>query len=224
MLGVPSLIKLVDNGWVLYNINSMLTHLSLRMVKKMNKRRIICLGLIAVLLFSFTACNSAEKKEAEENKAKLEAVVDKPLTDAMKVIEKTGYTPTYLADDVDFTDFIDTVKDDYFVDSVDVDTDEKTVEVNIVSKLVKKQGKTEDKLEKKLPVAKAWVAVKNYGKEKYGDDFKVHFRTGLIDQEALDENTWSLAAYCDVNGNEKTCKAEVAISSDTIEVTYFEVN
>lgn len=58
--------------------------------------------------FSFTACNSAEKKEAEENKTKLEAVVDKPLTDAMKVIEKTGYTPTYLVDDVDFTDFIDT--------------------------------------------------------------------------------------------------------------------
>lgn len=224
MLGVPSLIKLVDNGGVLYNINSMLAHLSLRMVKKMNKRRIICLGLIAVLLFSFTACNSAEKKEAEENKAKLEAVVDKPLTDAMKVIEKTGYTPTYLADDVDFTDFIDTVKDDYFVDSVDVNTDEKTVEVNIVSKLVKKQGKTEDKLEKKLPVAKAWVAVNNYGKEKYGDDFKVHFGTGLIDQEALDENTWRLAAYCDINGNEKTCKAEVTISGDTIEVTYFEVN
>lgn len=187
----------------------------------MNKRKLLCLGLIAVLLFSFTACNSAEKKEAEENKANLEAVVDKPLTDAMKVIEETGYDPTYLVDDVDF---IDTVKEDYFVDSVDVNTDEKTVEVNIVSKLVKKQGKTEDKLEKKLPVAKAWVAVKNYGKEKYGDDFKVHFGTGLIDQEALDENTWRLAAYCDVNGNEKTCKAEVTISGDTIEVTYFEVN
>ena len=81
----------------------------------MNKRKLLCLGLIAVLLFSFTACNSAEKKEAEENKAKLEAVVDKPLTDAMKVIDETGYDPTYLADDVDFTDFIDTVKEDYYV-------------------------------------------------------------------------------------------------------------
>lgn len=37
MLGVPSLIKLVDNGGgVLYNINSMLTRLRLRMVKKIN--------------------------------------------------------------------------------------------------------------------------------------------------------------------------------------------
>ena len=52
MLGILSPIKLVDNGGTLYNISSMLTRLSLRMVKKMNKRKLLCLGLIAVLLFS----------------------------------------------------------------------------------------------------------------------------------------------------------------------------
>lgn len=36
MLGVPNLIKLADNGDVLYNISSMLTRLRLRMVKKIN--------------------------------------------------------------------------------------------------------------------------------------------------------------------------------------------
>ena len=96
--------------------------------------------------------------------------------------------------------------------------DDATVQLRISAVLLRKAGRWD------VPYAKAWVAVKNYGKEKYGDDFKVHFGTGLINQEALDENTWRLAAYCDVNGNEKTCKAEVTISGDTIEVTYFEVN
>ena len=36
MLGILSLIKLVDNGGALYNISSMLTRLRLRMVKKIN--------------------------------------------------------------------------------------------------------------------------------------------------------------------------------------------
>ena len=36
MLGALSLIKLVDNGGVLYNISSMLTRLRFRMVKKNN--------------------------------------------------------------------------------------------------------------------------------------------------------------------------------------------
>ena len=36
MLGVPNLIKLVDNGGVPYNISSILTRLRLRMVKKIN--------------------------------------------------------------------------------------------------------------------------------------------------------------------------------------------
>lgn len=58
------------------------------------------------------------------------------------------------------------MKDDYFVDSVDVDTDEKTVEVNIVSKLVKKQGKTEDKLEKNYLLLKYMGCSKKLRKRK----------------------------------------------------------
>ena len=185
----------------------------------MNKRKLFCLGVIAVLLLAFAGCGSGES----ENKEKLEALVDKPLTDAMEVIEETGYTPTYKADDVDFTDFIDSVKDDYYVESVEVDTSDKTVEVNIVSKLVKKQNKTAEDLEEKLPVAQAWLAVEKYGKQKYGEDFKVHYGTGNLNQEAIDENTWRLAAYCDVDDSQKTCKAEVTLDGDSIKVTSFEV-
>ena len=82
----------------------------------------------------------------------------------------------------------------------------------------------EETLEENLPVAKAWQLTEKYGKEKYGDDFEVHYATGLIDQEAIDKKTWSLAATCDVNGVEKTCKSKVKLKGDTISLIEFEVN
>lgn len=151
----------------------------------------------------------------------------KNLTKAMKEIKKAGYKATYYADGVDFTDFIDDMKDDYVVDTI-TDNGDNTIDVDIITKDSAKNADVEKKLEKNLEIGTAWITAENYGEELYPYGFELHYLMGVIAQEAEDENTWFLKAECTVTNEygaemDATCEAKVTGTTDSPEVTYFDV-
>ena len=209
------------------------------------KKKLLALSLIAVMSLSFTACGGGNTSSSSDTKTKAEAttaapetatekvepsVADElialegtPLTDAMKKIKECGYTATYYADGEDFTSFIDSMKDDYTTGAVEVNEDNKSVEVTLELTSNIEANKQEEKLKEKLDTGTAWGAAKAYGKEQYGDDFDLHYLTGKIAQYADDKDTWFLKAECEVNGQEGTCEAKVTGTSDNPKVISFDV-
>ena len=78
---------------------------------------------------------SEEKKAAEEEKKALESYAEKPVADFMAKVQELGYTTEYVDDGVDFTEIISDMQADYSVDTVEVDTEKKTVIRGIDCKL-----------------------------------------------------------------------------------------
>lgn len=193
------------------------------------RKKILALGLAVVMAFSFTACGGDKeptKQEVEAKKSdtdKLNELKGSDLSESMKTIEDMGYKATYQADGVDFTDFIDDVKDDYLVGDMEVNEKEKTVIVNLDLASNKEAEDMEKALKKKLEVGSAWAAAEKYGQEEYGGEFDLNYLTGKIDDSAYDEDTWFLKAECEVGGEEKTCEAKVTGTTDNPEVVSFDV-
>lgn len=193
------------------------------------RKKILVLGLATVMAFSFTACGGDKEPTKQETEAKksdtdkLNALKGSDLSEAMKTIKDMGYKATYQADGVDFTDFIDDVKDDYLAGDMEVNEKEKTVVVNLDLASNKEAEDMEKALKKKLEVGSAWVAAEKYGQEEYGDEFDLNYLTGNIDDSAYDEDTWFLKAECEVGGEEKTCEAKVTGTTDNPEVVSFDV-
>lgn len=153
----------------------------------------------------------------------LSSLQDQPVVDAMKKIKESGYTATYIAGGEDFTSFIDDVKDDYFVEKVDIDTSKKSIEVTMISKSDRKAKKIEEELSKKLDEGSAWIAAKHYGEAEYGDTFKLHYLMGKIAAYPEDEKTWFLKAECTVYKQDMTCEVTVTGTSENPKVTSFNV-
>lgn len=174
---------------------------------------------------SVSAGVEKQTKQKSSNSAedKLKALEGSALPDAMNTIKKLGYKATYYADGEDFTDFIDSVKADYAVGKLHINSSSKKVKVDIVTKSSIKSKSVEEKLAKKLKVNSAWEAAEEYGKDKYGDSFKLKYLTGNLGESADDGSTWSLKAECKVNGKKKTCEAKVTGTTDVPEVTSFDV-
>ena len=193
------------------------------------RKKILVLGLATVMAFSFTACGGDKEPAKQETEAKksdtdkLNELKGNDLSESMKTIEDMGYKATYQADGVDFTDFIDDVKDDYLVGDMEVNEKEKTVVVNLDLASNKEAEDMEKALKKKLEVGSAWAAAEKYGQEEYGDEFDLNYLTGNIDDSAYDEDTWFLKAECEVGGEEKTCEAKVTGTTDNPEVVSFDV-
>lgn len=201
------------------------------------KKKLLAITLAGMMALSFTGCgksapknetkkenvkkDNTKKEKKEENK--LSDMVGKPLTETMKKIDELGYTATYFADGVDFTDFIDSVKDDYLTGKVEENPSDKTVKITLQSASSAKSSEAEKQLSKKLDVGTAWTAAKKYGQKQYGDKFELNYLVGKIDESAEDENTWSLKAECKVDGNKMTCEAKVTGTNDNPEVTSFDV-
>lgn len=113
-------------------------------------RKAIAIMIAAIMALSLASCGSGNengdptsvdaKKTAETTSvsddiaAELKALEGVALSDAIVEIADSGYTAYYYADGVDFTEFIDDVKDDYIVDSVVVDAEDKKIDVKIVQK------------------------------------------------------------------------------------------
>ena len=195
------------------------------------KKKILALMLAAVMSISFTACTgsgtkSASKKETVEKEEvkeenNLSGFVGKPLTEAMEKIKEFGYTAKYIADGVDFTEFIDSVKEDYVVGDLKEDPKNKTVEISL--ELASEGNEIESTLAEKLEEGAAWISANDYGKSQFGEGFDLNYLAGKITASAEDENTWFLKAECTVDGNKMTCEAKVTGTTDNPEVTSVDV-
>lgn len=214
------------------------------------KKKILTAMIAAALLAMLTACGSsgdADKtasndakqqtsqisentKQESDNTVELSsdeealaALTGTPLSDAMTKISDLGYKATYYADGVDFTEFIDDVKDDYTTGDIKVNTVDKTVDVTLelTSNLQLKDA--EKALSEKLSVGAAWGAAEKYGKAQYGDSFDLNYLTGKIAATAEDENTWYLKAECKANGKDATCEAKVSGTTGSPEIVSFDV-
>ena len=213
---------------------------------KLVKNLIVLVCFVAVVGSVFS-CGSDKEEPAkkEETQATTQAAADtqeeasteaafdftslegKNLTKAMKEIKKTGYEAKYYADGVDFTEFIDDMKDDYVVDKI-TENGDNTIDVDIITKDSAKNAEAREKLENNLEVGTAWITAENYGEELYPYGFELHYLMGVIAEEAEDENTWFLKAECTVTNQygaemDATCEAKVTGTTDSPEVTYFEV-
>lgn len=214
------------------------------------KKKILTAMIAAAMLAMLTACGSsgdADKtassdakqqtsqisentKQESDNTVELSsdeealaALTGTPLSDAMTKISDLGYKATYYADGVDFTEFIDDVKDDYTTGDIKVNTVDKTVDVTLelTSNLQLKDA--EKALSEKLSVGAAWGAAEKYGKAQYGDSFDLNYLTGKIAATAEDENTWYLKAECKANGKDATCEAKVSGTTGSPEIVSFDV-
>lgn len=214
------------------------------------KKKILTAMIAAALLAMLTACGSsgdADKSASSDAKQQtsqisentkqesdntvelssdeeaLAALTGTPLSDAMTKISDLGYKATYYADGVDFTEFIDDVKDDYTTGDIKVNTVDKTVDVTLelTSNLQLKDA--EKALSEKLSVGAAWGAAEKYGKAQYGDSFDLNYLTGKIAATAEDENTWYLKAECKANGKDATCEAKVSGTTGSPEIVSFDV-
>ncbi len=212
------------------------------------KKKIVTLLIAGTLALSITACGgssdseentssntetkedeeSADEQKADSEKSDLESYVGKPLADLMGKISELGYTAEYYDDGVDFTEFISDVQADYSVDSVDIDTENKTLTVEIVSNTTLQNRAVADALSEKLSTGAAWVAAENYGESQYPYGFELHYLMGKLAEEPYDENTWFLKAECTVTNEfgaeaEGTCEATVTGTEDAPQVTSFNV-
>ena len=220
---------------------------------KIKWRYIIIATLVLVFLFDACGKSGsdtgASKKAADTSQVntdsqssdpdaqaeKLESIKNVPLSKGLAKLKEFGFTPTfYVANsDKDLTDLIDTSDKEivkrYTITEVSASGVDKTADVYLASKADLKNIKMEEKLEKKLESGKAWVAVKNYGEAAYPYGFKLHYLVGQLAQEAENKNTWYLKAECTVTNEygakqKGTCEAEVTGTTDSPEVTAFNVN
>ena len=149
--------------------------------------------------------------------------IGKPLTEFMENVSESEYTATYFADDVDFTDFIDLMKDDYTVGGLDINETDKTVEVTLVLTSNIEAAEDLTALNEKLEEGAAWIATENYGQAEYGEDFDLNYLIGKIYAGLEDENTWFLKAECTLYGVDMTCEAKVTGTTNAPEVIFFDI-
>lgn len=140
----------------------------------------------------------------------------------MAAVELSDYTATYLADGIDFTDFISSLVDDYLVGGLTEDPDEKTVVVDLLLKTNSYHEEVEKELREKLEPFAAWVAVEEYCQAEHGV-FELHYLTGKIEEYAEDESTWFLKAECTIGGIDKICEAKVTGTTDAPELVSLDV-
>ena len=218
------------------------------------KKKMIAIMLAGVMALSITACGGSDEdsdaaakqkteanekteeekaaeekaKKAEEEKAALESYSEKPVSEFMAKAQELDYTVAYSDDGVDFTELINDMQADYSVDSVKVDTENRTVDVELIANSVLQARQAADALNEKLPSSACWIAAKNYGEAQYPYGFKLHYLMGKLAEEAYDENTWFLKAECTVTNAfgaeaDGTCEIYVAGTKDAPQITSFSV-
>ncbi|MDD3746981.1 MAG: hypothetical protein PHD70_10980 [Anaerostipes sp.] len=198
------------------------------------RKKVLTLGLLTIMAVSMTACSSKKnttskttekstKIAKETTEDKLKKLKGRPLADTITEIKKLGYKGTYFADGVDFTDFIDDMKDDYTTGTLEINKDKKIIKVTLVLTSNSDEKKSEEALRKKLETGSAWISVKKYGESKYGTKFKLHYLKDKLAEDVDGKDTWFLKAGCTIDGIDKTCEAKVTGTTDDPKVTSFDV-
>lgn len=185
-----------------------------------------------------TACGAGEGPEEDVNKVEL-SEEDKALeslainrgmlyTEAKAIIEKNGYTASYIYGGEDWGEVLDLYPEEelaeYLVRGIeDIDPEDKTITVELDTKTNVAYAEAEQALNEKLNQTSALIAVKEYGQRQYGDDFDLHYMMGLNDASAKDENTWSFKIEAELDDENKTVDAEVTGTTDSPEVISFDM-
>lgn len=179
----------------------------------------------------------------------LEKVENQLYTDVRDMMEELGYTAEYEHEytHLDFTGELTAYADDelnsagFIITGIKtMDTAKKTIilYVNTNENIERIENQKESNITtqkdshydadaEKLDKYDAWIAVEDYGKMMYSK-FKLHYMTGELSAEQVDDNTWNLKAYCDVddgNGTKKNCNCEATVEGTNLNpvVTYFKV-
>lgn len=190
----------------------------------MRKKSYFLLVACILLAFCFCGCGADSDAPAEETTtSEFDSYVGKPLVDIMEKIDELGYTATYLADGEDFTEFIDLMKEDYTTGDIIVDAENKTIEVKLQLTSNLEVAEEQEKLQEKLEVGSAWIAVQDYCEFEYGSDFELHYLVGKIAEYADDADTWFLKAECTVDGVDMICEAKVTGTTDSPEVVMVDI-
>jgi hypothetical protein len=138
-----------------------------------------------------------------------------------------GYTASYVHEstNVDITGDIEGNSDSdldkygFMVTGIKkMDNDKKTITlyVNTEDNIKSKQTKASNQstLEDNFDSASALTALEQYGKKMYPAGFEIHKITGMITEDAVDENTWFMKYKCKVTNaygtkQEMTCEGKI---------------
>lgn len=165
-----------------------------------------------------TIAKEGNKSSVSDTK-QFQATVGKRLTETMKLVKKLKYKAMYKAQGVDFTDFIDSVKDDYYTKKVTVNEEKNTVTIDMTDKAAVKADDIKKKLEKNFPEADAWTAANREFKKRYGSDSKIKTLTGTIDASPNNAHSWHLKAECEVSGADKIVELDIKGNIDNYTVS-----
>lgn len=166
---------------------------------------------------------TVQENSSADDAAILNSYEGAPLSLFIEKAQEMNYEATFFADGVEFTDFIDSVKDDYITGTLTVDTANKTVIVDLVLASNLELAEKEAALKETLDLSVCWIAAEEYGCTEYGNTFELNYVTGKITESLFDENTWFLKSECTVNGEKRICEARITGSTDNPEVSFFDV-
>lgn len=155
-------------------------------------------------------------------------------------LESLGYTAKFTHDvtNMDFSEEVLPEDSEFYVPYIIVRLKEYNSSNKTASFYINTQENTDrqneqrelkSNLNSKLNSTYAWQAVEKYGKEQYSYGFKLHYIAGILAEEAVDQDTWFLKAYCDVtNGygtkaKNLTCEAHVTGTTDNPKIVDFVV-
>lgn len=146
----------------------------------------------------------AQKKEEEEKnreiKNSLNALKGHSLSEVVNKVSELGYTATYETPSgedrtAEVSGFdAETLENWQMTSVLKVNTEHKTVNLQISTNDAVEKENAQDSLEENFPVYYAWKALGNYGEQLYPYGFKVHDIIGVYAEEPVDENTWFLKA------------------------------
>lgn len=165
----------------------------------------------------------------------LSSYIGKSTTELLPVLESLNYKASYTAENtgMDFTEQFEydkTYAELFVVTGFrNINDSERTVEVLMLGLDTiadeRERNSTQEALSAKLDSSYAWQAVERYGEAQYPAGFKLHWWAGKLAEEADDENTWFLKAYCDVTGKgeDLECEAKVTGTTENPRVIYFMV-
>lgn len=178
------------------------------------------------------------KKKEDEAKEMFEQYAYTNLKDSIQAIRDTGYQVFYqykngsdCTSEYEFLDPSSEFMDGWIITELSgIDPNSKHVTLTIQTQdsidAEQQRSMRTKALIAKLDLASAWNAVQDYGKTQYPNGFKLHYITGALAKEAVDENTWYLKAKATVkneNGEkiECDCEAHVTGTSEAPQVIDF---
>lgn len=160
---------------------------------------------------STQAPTKAPETEPEVDLSQLDQYKGKLLADVLDNIKDLGYQTKYISTNAhsDLTYDIEAIKDSMYFSSYEFDNNKKELTIYVTPEHVIEKQNNEDALSEKISLESAWVAVAQYGKQKY-TKFQLDGAKNPLRAEPNEDGTaWELKTTCKVNKEKMTCEATV---------------